>query len=124
MLHEIRRPVTCLSERERATLRAIAEAAMPPGRFLDAAGDRCLTQAEAFLASLPERVRPGYRSFLAAADASSYARHLRSLASLDEEKRVRVLEGWRTGNYLRRSMLRLLLTPLKLARFDDPVLYR
>jgi choline dehydrogenase-like flavoprotein len=123
MLHQIQRSATCLSDRERATFRAIAEAAMPAGRFLPAAGDRTVARAEAFLAALPSPVRSGYRGFLAAADAAAYARYLRPLAKLDAERRVKVLDGWRTGNYLLRSMLRMMVLPLKLAHFDDPSFY-
>src|SRR6202000_1460225 len=35
-----------------------------------------------------------------------------------------ILEGWRTGDPIRRLLLRALVSPLKMAHFDDPQLYQ
>ena len=35
-----------------------------------------------------------------------------------------MLERFRTGDVLRRLMLRAIITPLKIAHFDDPALYK
>jgi hypothetical protein len=124
MLHEIRRRPTCLSDRERATLRAVAEAAMPAGKLLPGAGDLCVEKVEAFVASMGGSVQTGFRALLAAIDASAYGRYLRPLARLDQDRRERLLESWRSSDVLRRTLFRMLMTPLKIAHYEDGAFYQ
>lgn len=124
VLHDIRRRRTCLSERERGTLLAIAEAALPAGRILPAAGPDCVAKVEDFLAIAGGPVAAAYRALLHAIDASALARRLRPLSRLSPAARLEVLEAWRRGDYLRRTSLRAVLTPLKIAHYHDPAFYR
>src|SRR5262249_58259324 len=64
------------------------------------------------------------RAILRALAARAYAPSLRRLAGLSVDRRLHILEGWRTGGYLRRSALRALLSPLKMSHFDDPAFFR
>src|SRR5262249_51820240 len=123
MLHEIRTPQRFLSERERATLAAVAAAAIPAGRLLPGAGERTVGKTESFIAALPVATQTAIRVLLAAIDASAYASYLRPMAKLADERRLRVLGKWQNGSYARRNALRALLYPLKLAHYDDMSFY-
>ncbi len=107
-----------------ATLLAIAEAAIPAGRFLPGAGEATVAKVERFLAGLPSPVATGIHALVRAIDASAWLRHRRSFAALSAECRLAVLESFRTGDVVRRLMLRALVSPLKIAHFDDPALYK
>ncbi|CAN5264622.1 GMC family oxidoreductase [soil metagenome] len=107
-----------------ATLIAIAEAAIPAGRFMPAAGAATVAKVEQFLAGLPSPVQTGIHALIRAIDATAWLRHRRSFAALSIERRLGVLESFRTGDVVRRLMLRALVSPLKIAHFDDPALYK
>src|SRR5882672_6925675 len=125
MLHDIRVPeARCLSDGERVTLAAIAEAVMPAGQRFPGADGRTVARMEGYLAQVGDRARLGVRALLGMVDASSYARHLRPFARLSADRRTALLESWRTGSYLRRMALRALTMPLKIAHFDDPAFFR
>src|SRR5688572_24359350 len=121
MQHE-HRAGSPFSPREREALLAIATAVMPAGKRLPGADRRCVDRFEHILGTIGGAAVPAARAVLGALDAESYARRLRPFARLSEERRRAQLESWRTGGYLRRTALRALLTPLKLAHFDDAAL--
>ncbi len=123
-LHQIR-PThrRCLSESERATLTAIAEAAIPAGKLMPGADADLVDRVENFLSQLDTSVAKGYRALLHGLDAIAYAKHWKPVAKLDLGARERLLDGVRRGDYLRRTALRALLTPLKIAHYDDPTFY-
>ncbi len=106
------------------TLLAIAEAAIPAGRFIPAAGEATVAKVEAFVAGLPSPVQTGIGAMLRAIEASAWLHHRKAFAKLSVERRLSVLEGFRTGDVVRRLMLRALVSPLKIAHFDDPALYK
>jgi choline dehydrogenase-like flavoprotein len=108
----------------RETLIAIAEAALPAGRFIPAAGAKTVAKVESFVDHLPSPLQTGMSGLLRAVEAAAWLGHRRSFARLSPEKRLAVLEGFRTGDAIRRLMLRAIVTPLKLAHFDDPALYK
>ena len=107
-----------------ATLLAIAEVAIPAGRFIPAAGTATVAKVEQFLAGLPSPVQTGIQALVRAIDATAWLRHRRGFAALSAERRLAVLESFRTGDVVRRLMLRALVSPLKIAHFDDPALYK
>src|SRR6478672_2555065 len=131
MLHEIgagpadkhARP-TLLGARERAALHAIARASMPEGRFFAGGGTRAVDKVDTFLALSPPSVGRGYRAMLLALDAWAMATHRAPLASLPAETVLALLERWRTGDIARRTMVRMLTAPLKIAHYNDPKMYR
>src|SRR5215831_3096475 len=125
MLHDVRGlGRTCLSEGERRTLAALAEAVLPPGRRFPGADARTVGRMEGYVALLGDTMQTTVRALLRMIDASAYARHLRPFERLSIERRTQLLESWRKGNYLRRTALRALTMPLKIAHFDDPAFYR
>src|SRR5690349_7016830 len=99
MLHRIEPLPQCLSDAERKTLRAVAEAAIPRGKWLPGAGERTTRRLEAFIAEAPPHVRDAWRLLLRLVDAAAIARYLRPMASLDTERRVAIMESFRTGDY-------------------------
>src|SRR3989442_11800064 len=130
MLHEIsagpRSPHArphCLGPRERAALTAVARASMPEGRWFAGGGTRAVEKVDNFLALSPPSVARGYRAMLLALDAWAVARHRASLASLPTGTVLALLESWRTGDIARRTVVRMLTAPLKIAHYNDPRMY-
>jgi choline dehydrogenase-like flavoprotein len=116
--------VASLSTSQHRTLVALAETALPAGRFLPAAGERTVGRVEHFVSTLPSAVQRGLEGLLRSLDVQSWLTTRRSFADAPPAKRLAILEGWRQGDPLRRLMLRALVTPLKMAHFDDPGLYQ
>jgi choline dehydrogenase-like flavoprotein len=116
--------VTQLSPQQHRTLVAVAEAALPAGRFLPAAGEETVDKVEHFLDRLPDPLQRGVGGLLRGLDAASWLGERRSFARLVPEKRLALLERWRSSDPIRRLMLRALVSPLKVAHFDDRSLYK
>ena len=110
--------------RDRANLLAIAEAALPAGSVFPAADERTVTRLEAMLAEQPAAAQVGYRALIRMIDGSARLTRGRGIAGLAPGPRLAVLEAWRAGGVVRRSALRTLMGPLKVAYFEDPALYR
>lgn len=113
-----------LSTKQHATMVAIAEAALPAGAFLPAAGPATVDKVERFAETLPAALTKGLGGLLAGLDANAWISERRSFVRLSPEKRLRILERWRNADPIRRLMLRAVITPLKMAHFDDPALYK
>jgi choline dehydrogenase-like flavoprotein len=60
---------------------------------------------------------------LLALDAWALAAHRARLADLSTDKVLALLERWRHGDFARRTMVRLLTAPLKIAHYNDPKMY-
>ncbi len=130
MLHEIgaglgdkRARPTLFKARERATLVAVARASLPEGRIFAGGGAHAVDKVERFLALSPPSVGRGYRAMLLALDAWAMAAHRARLASLPTETVLALLERWRGGDFARRTMVRMLTAPLKIAHYNDPKMY-
>src|SRR5436190_13793908 len=113
-----------LSRKQRQTLVAVAEAVLPGGRFLPTGGARTVDKVEHGLAQLPGPLRHGLGGLLQAVEAGAWLTAARPFTRLAPAQRLGMLDGWRTGDLVRRLMLRALVTPLKLAHFDDASLYK
>ncbi len=113
-----------MNERQRETLVAIAETALPAGKFLPAGGAATVEKVEHFVDTLPSPLRTGLGGLLRAVEASAWLGERRSFRRLSPAKRLAVLEGWRRADPVRRLALRALVSPLKMAHFDDPALYQ
>jgi choline dehydrogenase-like flavoprotein len=116
--------VSDLSRHQRETLVAVAETALPAGRFLPAAGTDTVEKVERFVEKLPSQLSFGLKGLLRGLDAASYLGERRPFVKVKADKRLKLLEGWRNGDALRRLMLRALVSPLKIAHFDNPKLYK
>jgi choline dehydrogenase-like flavoprotein len=108
----------------RDTLIAIAETAIPAGRFMPAAGEATVAKVEQVVDRLPWPVGAGVTGVLRAIEAAAWLGHRRSFRRLAPAARLAVLEGFRGGDVVRRNLLRALVMPLKYAHFDDPALYQ
>ena len=113
-----------LSQAQRETLVAVAETALPAGRFLPGAGESTVSKVERFVAKLPAQLSFGLNGLLRGLDAASWLGERRPFRKVKPEKRLALLESWRQGDPIRRLMLRALVSPLKMAHFDDPKLYK
>lgn len=113
-----------LSATHHRNLVAVAEAALPAGRYLPAAGEVTVTKVERFLGELPVSLQRGVSGLLRGLDAAAWLTQRRPFAELSLPRRLKLLDGWRTADPIRRLLLRALVSPLKMAHFDDPALYR
>ena len=120
---ERRSRASLFAARERAALLAIARAAMPEGRVFAGAGARAVDKVETFLALSPPSVARGYRAMLLAVEAWALAAERARLASLPTETVLALLERWRAGDVARRTIVRMLTAPLKIAHYNDPKMY-
>jgi len=119
-MHRVER---CLSAAERESLSKVARAAMPAGRVFPAAGDATVDKVDHFLALAGPTVARGYRALLRGLDVAALLHHRRPLRRLEPAQLDDLLERFRRGDYARRSLLRLLTTPLKVAHYNDPSMY-
>jgi len=103
---------------------AVAETALPAGRLIPAAGEATVDKVEQFLHQMPSPLQRGAAGLLHGLDGAAWLKERRPFAKLSPEKRLALLEGWRTGDAIRRLLLRALVSPLKMAHFDDPKLYQ
>ena len=113
-----------LSSHQRRTLVAVAETALPAGKFLPAAGEATVDKVDRFLSRLPGALQTGIHGLLAGLDATALLHGRRTFARTAPDARLALLERWRQGDPVRRLMLRALVSPLKIAHFDDPALYQ
>ena len=102
--------------------RAIAETAIPPGQAIPGGSSRTVARLEATLAELDPRLGSGWRALAHVVDAAALASTGHRFASLPLGGRLRVLERL-DAHEPGRLALRGLLTPLKLAHFDDPLIH-
>jgi hypothetical protein len=109
---------------QRDILVAIAEAVLPAGRFLPAGGESTVTKVEGFVDHLSPFLRSGISGLLRLIDGVAWLRYRRPFARLSSAHRLAVLDSFRTGDVMRRLALRAVVSPLKIAHFDDPALYR
>jgi choline dehydrogenase-like flavoprotein len=113
-----------LSPQQHETLIAVAETALPAGKFIPAAGAATVDKVERFVEKLPSQLSFGLKGLLRGLDAASWLGEMRPFRKVKPEKRLALLEAWRQGDPIRRLMLRALVSPLKIAHFDDPALYK
>jgi len=103
---------------------AVAETALPAGKFLPAGGEATADKVESFVDRLPGPLQRGLGGLLTGLDAAALLGERRPFRKMSPERRLALLESWRTGDPVRRLMLRALVSPLKIAHFDDPALYQ
>lgn len=110
-----------LNSREARIVIALAEAAIPPGSFLEGGGEGTLKRLLATLDDASPAYLNGMRALLWSAELSSLPTRGRSLSQLPLKARRRFLEDWeKSSSHPKRAFLRAILTPIKAAHFDDP----
>ncbi len=123
MRHADRAP-RAFSDRQRRTLTAVAEATLPAGKIFPAAGARTVDKVDAFLGGMPAAARTAAGALLVALEAEALLRHRGRFDTLTIAERLTLLQRWGDGGLARRTALRALVTPLKVAHFDDPGFYQ
>lgn len=113
-----------LSPHERRIALALAEAALPPGRFLPGGGPPTVERLEKFL----ERGGPVYLRALQAGfwgvESAALAQTGRPFTRLPAARRLALLERWGQSRAPRiRHLVRGVLLPLKMVHFDDPAMF-
>ncbi len=103
----------------REQLTALAATALTGGLRLPAADEATITRAEAMVEKLTPGARRAYLLLWPALDARAVLLHGRRFTKLNFSRRLEVLNSLHTGE-AERWLLRALLTPLKLAYFEDP----
>ncbi len=112
------------SDREKRVLTAIAEAAMPPGRFLEGAGAATVNALERWLEGLQPHVIKVLRGAVWAVELSPLPTRRKPFSALPLEARQAVLYQWEQHpSFHVRAVLRAVLTPLKQAHFDRPSMF-
>jgi choline dehydrogenase-like flavoprotein len=118
-------PNDSLSEREQKIVLALAAAAIPPGRFLEGGGEGTLIRFCRWLEDANRQHRAMVKALLWSAEATGVARTGRPFSSLPRDRAEEVLRAWSdSGSAIIRNHLRAVLTPVKAAHFDDPVMFR
>ncbi|WP_437637838.1 GMC family oxidoreductase N-terminal domain-containing protein [Sorangium sp. So ce854] len=114
-----------LSERERRIAAALAEAAMPAGRFLEGAGAATASRLAGWLGSIPPHLGQGLRAALWAMELAPVPTRLRPLSALPLEERMEVLRGFELSRARPlRALLRAVLTPLRFLHYDRPEMFQ
>jgi choline dehydrogenase-like flavoprotein len=111
-----------LSGQERRAIAAIAEAAMPRGRFLESGGMQTAEAVEQLLAGLTQgTTRAALRAGFMALELRTLGSHGRRFSTLSLGERMQALLAWeQSENPTARAFLRGILTPLRFVHFDDP----
>lgn len=118
------REIGFFSERELRIAAAIAEAAMPPGRFLEGAGTATANRLAGWIDSIPPHLAQGLRAALWALELAAVPLRLRPLSALPLEQRMEVLRGFeQSRSHALRSLLRAVLTPLRFLHYDRPQMF-
>jgi choline dehydrogenase-like flavoprotein len=113
-----------LSHRERAIVAAIAEAAIPQGKLLEAGGDGTARRLVGMLESLPAHYLSAYRALLWTAELSTLTSHRRTFSALPLERRVKHFAGWKHSSLRPLSHLaRGILLPMRYAHYNDPAFF-
>lgn len=106
------------SDADRATLLAIAGAALPASRALDAADAECVRRAIDVVARAGDAALTAWLGLARTLDAQARTTKRAAFASLPLGERLALLQGWAEGATTR-HLVRALLAPLKLGYFDD-----
>lgn len=110
-----------LSEREQRAILCLARAVMPARPDLPGAGPATVERLASWLRE--SQTAPGYRGLLVLLDGLAWLRFRTRLSDLDPTAALALCRSLYEGDFAARGLLRAVLTPLKLAHFDDPALF-
>lgn len=109
-----------LGPRERQIVVAIAEAAIPQGNVVAGGGEVTADRLERSHAGSPLTYKRGLRGLFWSCESATLATHWRPFSTLPLEERTRLLAQWgERRSFAARTWLKAILTPLKMAHFDD-----
>lgn len=114
-----------LSPRDLRVLTAIAEAAMPPGQFLEGAGAKTVEVTHRWLQSVPEHVVRAIQSAAWAIELSTLPTRRSRFSTLPLDARMDALRSWeQSPSFAARMVLRAALSPLKQAHFERAEMFK
>ena len=109
-----------LSARERRIVSALAAAAMPAGEVLAGGGDATISKFERWLDGANAFQMKTLKALLWAGELAAIPSTGRPLSMLSLAKATKFLEEWAASrSAIRRTLLRAILSPIKVAHFDD-----
>lgn len=111
------------SPRTRNLLMHMARAAMPAGAIVPEPDEDILDRVEAMLAELPPQAGSGLQTMALAFEQLPRLKHGRPFTRLSAEDQLAFMRSLLHGPYPGRQLLRVLCSPLKVARYDDPKLF-
>jgi len=106
----------------RATLTALAEAALPAGDLLPAAGAHTVLAAESLVDHFPEALCAALAALLLSFDARALLMHRKRFRELEVSERLAIVEAL-DAHEATSLLLRALIVPLKVAYFGDARIY-
>ncbi len=118
------------TDSELHSLAQVARAIMPAvsasegGIALPAAGQATAERVAQWLSETPLWMQRAYRGLIHGLSVLAWAKKRQPLHALSDEQVCSLCEELHQKDFALRSLLRLLITPLKLAYFDDPGLYQ
>jgi choline dehydrogenase-like flavoprotein len=112
--------VPTLTDRERSIVRALAAAVIPSGSVFEAGGEGTAQRFEKWLEGASLLQMRVVKAMLWAAEMAAVPATGRVLSALSRERATRFLVGWSESRlHLRRVLLRAIVSPVKVAHFDD-----
>ncbi len=113
-----------LSTAEEQDLLTIAQVALPAGNILPAADQATIVRTHNGLRQAPHAMVLAFRAALNSAQGLVWLRYRRRISNLTSAQALEFLEWLYQGGFARRLLLRSLITPLKIAYYDDPAVYK
>lgn len=111
------------SVRERAIMLVLAETALPAGDIMPAPDEATIDRVENQIDRFPTGAWAALRSILWGLELGAVAWRGRRFSKLSSEKRLRYLKRWQNGETARRLALRTLVSPIKVAQYDNPKIF-
>lgn len=112
-----------LSPSEVRDLVCLARVAMPAGKKLPAAGEETVARLHISLRSSDAALAFGYRAALRVLSWLSRLHYRCPISELSEAELEEFLFSLYQAGFARRSLVRTLITPLKMAYYDDPAIF-
>ncbi len=114
-----------LSESTRKIALAVARATLPAGAHFAGADARTVEKTEAFLNAFGPIALPGWMRLLTVLEHATRLTHRgMPFSKLDRDEAERVLASWADGDPARAALAIGIVSPVKGAYFDDPVVYK
>ncbi|MEO8796283.1 MAG: FAD-dependent oxidoreductase, partial [Polyangiaceae bacterium] len=112
--------MSTLSLHEERIALALAAAAIPPGAHVPGGDEETVKRLEKWIEAGTANQARGMRGLLWACEAATIPSTGKPLSKLPRERAEAWLEGWRaSSSHARRSLVRAVLSPIKVAHFDD-----
>ena len=99
-------------EKNRQTLLALAEVALPGGDRFPADSEGAVSRLEEFLRDIPDFAGKGYEAMATAFEQAARLRTLRPFTKLSAARQLAFIESLAEGSFPERMMLRVVLAPL------------